>query len=151
MIQKEESLMNIHQKLSLSILSVSLMAGCAASGMTYYSSNYVYIESTNQDEYQEIIENDFVDTDVENSSAISLSANTASYSNLRSAIENDREIDPNQIRIEEIINAVLTEAKVDVVIPPGISVMTIGVGNLGAPVVSQGATTTMGIGDGIIR
>jgi hypothetical protein len=55
------------------------------------------------------------------------------------------------IRIEEIINAVLTEAKVDVVIPPGISVMTIGVGNLGAPVVSQGATTTMGIGDGIIR
>jgi hypothetical protein len=55
------------------------------------------------------------------------------------------------IRIEEIINAVLTEAKVDVVIPPGISVMTSGVGNLGAPVVSQGATTTMGIGDGIIR
>jgi hypothetical protein len=55
------------------------------------------------------------------------------------------------IRIEEIINAVLTEAKVDVVIPPGISVTTIGVGNLGAPVVSQGATTTMGIGDGIIR
>jgi hypothetical protein len=40
---------------------------------------------------------------------------------------------------------------VDVVIPPGISVMTVGVGNLGAPVVSQGATTTMGIGDGIIR
>jgi hypothetical protein len=55
------------------------------------------------------------------------------------------------IRIEEIINAVLTEAKVDVVIPPGISVTTIGVGNLGAPVLSYGATTTMGIGDGIIR
>lgn len=55
------------------------------------------------------------------------------------------------IRIEEIINAILTEAKVDVVIPPGISVTTIGVGNLGGPVISQGATTTMGIGDGIIR
>lgn len=55
------------------------------------------------------------------------------------------------IRIEEIINAILTEAKVDVVIPPGVSVTTIGVGNLGAPVISQGATTTMGIGDGIIR
>lgn len=55
------------------------------------------------------------------------------------------------IRIEEIINAILTESKVDVVIPPGISVTTIGVGNLGAPVVSQGVTTTMGIGDGIIR
>lgn len=55
------------------------------------------------------------------------------------------------IRIEEIINAILTESKVDVVIPPGISVTTIGVGNLGAPVISQGVTTTMGIGDGIIR
>jgi hypothetical protein len=55
------------------------------------------------------------------------------------------------IRIEEIINAVLTEAKVDVVIPPGVAVTTIGVGNLGAPVISQGATTTMAIGDGIIR
>jgi hypothetical protein len=55
------------------------------------------------------------------------------------------------IRIEEIINAILTESKVEVVIPPGISVMTIGIGNLGAPVVSQGVTTTMGIGDGVIR
>jgi hypothetical protein len=55
------------------------------------------------------------------------------------------------IRIEEIINAIHNEAKVDVVIPPGIQVTTIGVGNLGAPVASQGATTTMGIGDGIIR
>jgi hypothetical protein len=55
------------------------------------------------------------------------------------------------IRIEEIINAVLTEAKIEVVIPPGVSVTTIGVGNLGAPVISQGATTTMGIGDGVIR
>lgn len=53
--------------------------------------------------------------------------------------------------IEEIMNSLLTEAKVDVVIPPGISVMTIGVGNLGAPVVSQGVTTSLAIGDGIIR
>lgn len=55
------------------------------------------------------------------------------------------------IRVEEIINALLTEAVVNVVIPPGISVTTIGVGNLGAPVLTQGATTTMGVGDGIIR
>lgn len=55
------------------------------------------------------------------------------------------------IRVQEVINALLTEAKIDVVIPPGISVTTVGVGNLGAPVASQGATTTMGIGDGIIR
>ena len=55
------------------------------------------------------------------------------------------------IRIEEIINSLLTEAVVNVVIPPGVSVFTVGVGNLGGPVISQGATVTMGIGDGIIR
>ena len=55
------------------------------------------------------------------------------------------------IRIEEIINALHTEAVVNVVLQPGIAVTTIGVGNLGAPVVSQGATTSLGIGDGIIR
>lgn len=55
------------------------------------------------------------------------------------------------IRVKAIINALLNEARVDVVIPPGVSVSTVGIGNLGAPVISQGATTAMGIGDGIIR
>jgi hypothetical protein len=62
-------------------------------------------------------------------------------------VEEEMEI----IRIEEIINALLTESVVNVVIPPGVSVTTTGVGNLGIPVISQGATTTMGIGNGIIR
>jgi len=55
------------------------------------------------------------------------------------------------IRIEEIINAILTESVVNVVIPLGVSVSTTGIGNLGIPVISQGATTTMGVGNGIIR
>jgi hypothetical protein len=55
------------------------------------------------------------------------------------------------IRIEEIINAILTESVVNVVIPPGVSVSTTGIGNLGIPVIYQGATTTMGVGNGIIR
>lgn len=55
------------------------------------------------------------------------------------------------IRIEEIINALHTEAVVNVAIQPGTQVTTIGVGNLGIPVISQGATTAMAIGDGIIR
>lgn len=55
------------------------------------------------------------------------------------------------IRMEELINAILTEAKIEVVVPPGISVTTVGVGNFGAPVISQGATTSMGVGDGVIR
>lgn len=55
------------------------------------------------------------------------------------------------IRIEEIMNALLNEAKIEVVIPPGISVTTIGVGNLGVPVISQGVTTNIAVGSGVIR
>jgi hypothetical protein len=55
------------------------------------------------------------------------------------------------IRVEEIVNAILTEARVDVVIEPGISITAVGVGNFGAPVISEGETITMGIGSGIIR
>lgn len=55
------------------------------------------------------------------------------------------------IRIEEILNALHNEAVVNVAINPGTQVQTIGIGNLGAPVVSQGATTTIATGNGIIR
>lgn len=55
------------------------------------------------------------------------------------------------IRIEEIVDAILNQAVVNVAIAPGISVMTVGPGNLGIPVVSQGFTTTIASGNGIIR
>jgi hypothetical protein len=55
------------------------------------------------------------------------------------------------IRIQGIINTILTEAKVEIVIPPGVAVTTVGVGNLGAPVISQGATTNIAFGEGVIR
>lgn len=55
------------------------------------------------------------------------------------------------IRVEEILQALLTEAKIEVVIQPGINIMSVGIGNAGAPVISQGATTTPGIGVGVIR
>lgn len=54
------------------------------------------------------------------------------------------------IRQEEIINAILTEAKVEMVVPPGVAVTTVGSSPFG-PVISQGVTTSMGIGDGVIR
>lgn len=54
------------------------------------------------------------------------------------------------IRIEEIVNSLITEARIDVAIDPGIMVTTVGVGNLGAPVIGQGATTNIGQGSGII-
>ena len=55
------------------------------------------------------------------------------------------------IRIQEIIDAIITEAKIEVVIPPGVPVTTVGIGNLGAPVVSQGVTTSFASGWGVIR
>ena len=55
------------------------------------------------------------------------------------------------IRVEEIINMLRTEAKVEVVIAPGVTVQTIGVGNLGIPVVSQGTIAGIGIGQGVVR
>lgn len=54
------------------------------------------------------------------------------------------------IRVQQIVSTILNEAKVDVVIPPGVSVVAVG-GNAGGPVVCNGFTTSMGIGDGIIR
>lgn len=55
------------------------------------------------------------------------------------------------IRIQEILDSLMNEAKVEIVIAPGIGVTTIGVGNLGAPVVSNGITTTIASGYGVIR
>lgn len=55
-----------------------------------------------------------------------------------------------RIRIEEIVTAILSEAVVQVAIQPGQTVTGSGVGNLGAPIAVQGATTSIGTGSGII-
>jgi hypothetical protein len=54
------------------------------------------------------------------------------------------------IRVEEIINALITEAKIEIIVPPGVPIIGVG-GNAGGPVVVQGATTSFGQGAGIIR
>lgn len=55
------------------------------------------------------------------------------------------------IRVQEIINAIHLEGKIEVVIPPGVQVQCVGVGNAGIPVISQGVTVNMAVGNGIIR
>lgn len=55
------------------------------------------------------------------------------------------------IRVEEIIKALHLEGKVEIVIAPGVQVTSMGIGNLGGPVVSQGATTSIAFGQGVIR
>lgn len=53
------------------------------------------------------------------------------------------------IMAEEIVDMILTKAVVNLVVQPGVSVTTVG-GNAAGPVVSQGYTTTLGVGQGII-
>jgi len=53
-----------------------------------------------------------------------------------------------KIRVEEIFNALITQAKIDVVIPPGIPVTAAG-GGIGTVVV-QGATTNFASGQGVL-
>lgn len=56
------------------------------------------------------------------------------------------------IRAQEYINAILTESKVEIVLAPGaIQTISIGVGNLGAPITSNGTNINIVSGDGIIR
>lgn len=54
------------------------------------------------------------------------------------------------IRIEEIVNALLTKLKVEGVIAPGVPVTVTGA-NGGGPMVSQGATTQIAKVEGIVR
>jgi Ca-activated chloride channel family protein len=87
----------------LSSLLVVLVA-CSGkyNGGYLQDENYNYI--FNDDEHQEIIENPFIDVSVNNKSNISLSANTASYSFIRSQINSGRAVDRNAVRIEEMVN-----------------------------------------------
>jgi hypothetical protein len=55
-----------------------------------------------------------------------------------------------RIRIEEIVNSLISEARITIVIPPGTPVTTVG-GNAGGPVLSQGVTTNYTQGYGIIQ
>jgi len=54
------------------------------------------------------------------------------------------------IRIEEIVNALLTKMKVEGTVAPGVPVTATG-GNAGGPIVVQGATTQIAKVEGIVR
>jgi hypothetical protein len=55
------------------------------------------------------------------------------------------------IMVEEIVNALVLDAKIEIAVPPGVQVTTTGVGNLGGPIISQGVTTNIASGNGVIR
>ena len=65
---------------------------------------YDYYSEKAGDEYTEINEVGFVATAEEASSYFSIDANTSSYPNLRRYIRNNYKVQPNMVRIEEILN-----------------------------------------------
>lgn len=55
------------------------------------------------------------------------------------------------IIVEEVINSIQLDSKIEITIAPGVQVTTLGAGNLGGPVISKGVTTSIASGTGIIR
>ena len=55
-----------------------------------------------------------------------------------------------KIRVEEIINAIMTESKIDVVLPPGTRIQGVGISPFIGPFSVNGATISSGIGSGIM-
>lgn len=82
--------------------SLLMMGACS----TPYNLENSYVDHyyVDDDEYHQIDENGFMATSIKQTSAFSLSASTAAYANFRSMVVNDRTINPNAIRIEEMIN-----------------------------------------------
>lgn len=84
------------------IVFLGLLVSLSACAQSNYG-GYTMI-NVGEDEYNEIGEIDFADTTSKTTSAFSLSVSTAAYSNFRSSVVNNRFIDPNAIRVEEMFN-----------------------------------------------
>ena len=89
------------------LMTFGACSGGYAKGDAYYgvgggAPNYNYVGGN--EEYTEIIENDFISTNEQNTSYFSIDANTASYPNLRSLINNNYEIPKDAVRVEEMLN-----------------------------------------------
>ncbi|MBR2337177.1 MAG: von Willebrand factor type A domain-containing protein [Clostridia bacterium] len=102
--------MKLFNKLA-SVLLVGALAFIfvACSGGNTASPEYPILTPTQQPEssgenYTEIVENEFVSTITNPNSYFSIDANTASYPNLRSLINNGHSIPKDAVRVEEMLN-----------------------------------------------
>lgn len=97
-------------KKNLFVLLFSLMClvltGCSVSGSQYdYNSNKGFIyEEANNEEYLELEESGFINTDVSNKVNVSLDSSNAAYSNLRRLINNGSSISKDAVNIEQMLN-----------------------------------------------
>lgn len=87
------------------LMVIILVAGCSAYNPSP-DGGYNFYENINSDEYNEIIENPITLTSITAKSTFSLDVNTASYSGIRRAINENRgkNILKDQVRIEEMVN-----------------------------------------------
>ena len=83
-----------------------LFTSCSGMGAENMAGGYyeVGVPSVGGNEYTEIVENSFIETQEEPNSYFSIDANTASYPNLRKLITNDNTIDKDAVRVEEMLN-----------------------------------------------
>ena len=98
------------KKIIVFLICVLLLNGCGSSNhkssndSTESPYNYEFDSTSAGDEYLEIVENPFVDPVDDAFSTFSIDSSTSSYSNVRSAIMNDRAIEKDMIKTEEFIN-----------------------------------------------
>ena len=95
---------------SIAVKESGDMSGIGGANGNYYYDSISYAQSGKAldrdggDEYTEISEQGFVETATEASSYFSIDANTSSYPNLRRYIRNNYTVQPNMVRIEEMLN-----------------------------------------------
>lgn len=103
---------------SKDINKVDVMKGSAGSALYgYQGSNGVIvvttknghysptiIEEINNDSYEEIVENNFESVRISPLSTFSIDVDKASYSNIRRMINNGHKVEPNAVKIEEMVN-----------------------------------------------
>ncbi len=75
-----------------------------AYGTSRTEENEYGTENFNVEEYNTIVENDFVSVNSNPLSTFSIDVDTASYSNIRRMINQDQTVEPDAVRLEEMIN-----------------------------------------------
>ena len=98
------------KKIIVFLICVLLLNACGSSkhesqnDSTASPYNNEFDSTSAGDEYLEIVENPFVDPVDDAFSTFSIDSSTSSYSNVRSAIMNDRAIEKDMVKTEEFIN-----------------------------------------------
>lgn len=93
-------LMKILGLITIVIVIATVISACAAQAPHYPPD----APPSNNDEFEDITETEYYPAIIKPESTFSMNINTAAYANIRSYIMSGHEIDPNQVKIEEMVN-----------------------------------------------